>query len=404
MSLTEFEEIALLDAWGEWEDATQEEIEAARKLPFNVRAYQQRGTAGQWLIPADKDLGMPESAAKLQEAKAMEVDEPQVIEIDETFDPSTTTPPGTDGRDQNNQAPVSAAGMEFVALQVPIPAEGDVEVAPPELTEEDELLVSNDPIDDEAQILEMLEPHIAAAELQGHQNVDQPDTPEEPDIVRLYTDEEAIPELEGAALRKFKQMTEFREEVDLAKKIKKGSNAKHAEGPPAKRTVQETTQEPKPKASKKSPEEIASSSDARPAGAEADAAKTPDHEPQPKESERPAGAVADQTDSASAKTAIKPKAMPEQAPKVPPTQKVQHHRSLGTRLALQARAVPGASKLGQPQLQPGIWLSRRVSGLLRGWEHTNKRNRYPPPAFQQGLWMEFIHVHQEQVLAGTDHR
>ena len=179
VALTEFEEIAILDDWGEWEDAAQEEIEAARKLPFNVRAYQQRGTAGQWLIPTEADWGAPQASPKPKEDDKMEVHEPKVIEIDETFDPSTTTPPGTDGRDQNNQAPASAAGMEFVTANVPIPADGDKDVVPPEPTEEDELLVMNDPLDDEEQILELLEPHIAAAELHGHENVDQPDDDED---------------------------------------------------------------------------------------------------------------------------------------------------------------------------------------------------------------------------------
>ena len=248
VALTEFEEIAILDDWGEWEDATQDEIEAARKLPFNVRAYQQRGTAGQWLIPTAAEWGVPSGAPTPKEDDKMEVDEPKVIEIDEVFEPPTTTPPGTDGRDQNNQAPASAAGMEFVTANVPVPADGDKEFVPPVLTEEDELLVMNDPLDDEEQILELLQPHIAAAERQGHENVDQPDddedpdeeilfdapilthlpdsmrdegfkvqgvlyqlrlNPEEPDIVRIYTDEDAIPALEGEALRKFKQVTEF---------------------------------------------------------------------------------------------------------------------------------------------------------------------------------------------------
>lgn len=33
LELTEFEEIAMLDAWGDWEDATKEEVEAAKRLP-----------------------------------------------------------------------------------------------------------------------------------------------------------------------------------------------------------------------------------------------------------------------------------------------------------------------------------------------------------------------------------
>ena len=186
VALTEFEEIAILDDWGEWEDATQEEIEAARKLPFNVRAYQQRGTAGQWLIPTAADWGAPSGAPNPKEDDKMEVDEPKVIEIDEVFEPPTTTPPGTDGRDQNNQAPASAAGMEFVTANVPVPADGDKEFVPPVLTEEDELLVMNDPLDDEEQILELLQPHIAAAERQGHENVDQPDDDEDPDEEILF--------------------------------------------------------------------------------------------------------------------------------------------------------------------------------------------------------------------------
>ena len=433
VALTEFEEIAILDDWGEWEDATQDEIEAARKLPFNVRAYQQRGTAGQWLIPTAAEWGAPSGAPTPKEDDKMEVDEPKVIEIDEVFEPPTTTPPGTDGRDQNNQAPASAAGMEFVTAKLPVPADGDKEFVPPVLTEEDELLMMNDPLDDEEQILELLQPHIAAAERQGHENVDQPDddedpdeeilfdtpilthlpdsmrdegfkaqgvlyqlrlNPEEPDIVRIYTDEDSIPALEGEALRKFKQVTDFQGGAASGVKDKKGTKIRTAEVPPAKRTGAEQPQEPKPKASKKSSEETASSSsDVRPAGAEAAAVEKPTSKPQPKPSERPAGAVADSTTPATEKPAIQAKVMPKAPSKAPPMPKgATSPLSENQVVALQSREVPGASRLDHLSSDQ-VWLSRRISGLLRGWEHTNKRNRVPPPAFQKGLWMEFSHVY-----------
>ena len=80
------------------------------------------------------------------------VDEPEVIEIDDTFAPNADSPPGTEGRDENSQDPITAPGMEFVSNTTPIPKEGDNEVEPAPLREEGELVVSNDPLDDEGYV------------------------------------------------------------------------------------------------------------------------------------------------------------------------------------------------------------------------------------------------------------
>ena len=206
--------------------------------------------------------------------------------------------------------------------------------------------------------------------------------------------EDSIPALEGEALRKFKQVTDFQGGAESGVKDKKGTKIRTAEVPPAKRTGEEQPQEPKLKASKKSSEETASSSsDVRPAGAEAAAVEKPAPKPQPKPTERPAGAVADSTTPATEKPAVKAKAMPKAPPKAPPMPKgATSPLSENQVVALQSREVPGASRLDHLSSDQ-VWLSRRISGLLRGWEHTNKRNRVPPPAFQKGLWMEFSHVY-----------
>ena len=62
-------------------------------------------------------------------------------------------------------------------------------------------------------------------------------------------------------------------------------------------------------------------------------------------------------------------------------------------MALQSRSVPGASNL--PHLNSNqVWLSRRVSGLLRGWEHSKKTwQKAQPPSFEKGLWMDYAKVY-----------
>ena len=278
---------------------------------------------------------MPQSATQSEEAKAMEVDESEVIEIDETFAPSATTPPGTDGRDQNNQAPASATGIEFVALQGPIPAEGDTEVIPPALTEEDEILASNDePIDDVNQILEMLQGHIVAAELQGHEP-DEEILFNQPILTHLP---DSMSKCRGCSINFVSPLRSLtlsastrtkRQFPDLRARRSRSAEF-HEEGTKSKADVghlpkgqcrTQPMQEPKPKASKKSPDEAASSSNPRPAGAEADAESKTAQKLQLEKSARPAGAEAEPSDRASAKTAVKSKAMPKTAPKAPPMPK-----------------------------------------------------------------------------------
>ena len=87
--------------------------------------------------PSKADQPMPDASV------------PEVIEIDDTFAPSADSPPGTEGRDANNQAPVNTPGMEFVSVTAEMPKLGDTEVDPVTITEEEELHVSNDPIADE---------------------------------------------------------------------------------------------------------------------------------------------------------------------------------------------------------------------------------------------------------------
>lgn len=64
--------------------------------------------------------------------------------------------PGTDGRDAKNQAPATTRGMEFVSVNAPMPTEGDTEVEPVPITEEDELVVPNSPIDDEGYMNDLI--------------------------------------------------------------------------------------------------------------------------------------------------------------------------------------------------------------------------------------------------------
>ena len=111
---------------------------------------------------------------------------------------------------------------------------------------------------------------------------------------------------------------------------------------------------------------------ARPAGAEADVEMTPTDATQPKVPKRPAGAVASDP-SAAAKPAVKARAMPRAV------------SSPNEVVALQSRALPLNSKQ--------VWLSRRVSGLLRGLEHSKKTWKVQPPSFQKGLWMDYTKVY-----------
>lgn len=138
-----------MDAMGDPIVATQDEIDAAKLLPFNQRFCSvPRGTVGPGSFDGAQDLQVVPEPSSVDQP--MEVaDGREVIEIDDAFAPSADSPPGTEGRDEHSQAPITTPGMEFVSITAPIPTEGDTEVEPNPLTEADELVVSNDPIDDE---------------------------------------------------------------------------------------------------------------------------------------------------------------------------------------------------------------------------------------------------------------
>ena len=99
-----------------------------------------RGTVGPDFYDEGQDVQIaPDSSAADQPMP--DAGEPEVIEIDDAFAPSADSPPGTDGRDGNNQAPVTTPGMEFVSVTTEMPKEGDTEVDPVPITEEEELIV-----------------------------------------------------------------------------------------------------------------------------------------------------------------------------------------------------------------------------------------------------------------------
>ena len=362
------EEVAFMDAWGDPIYATEEEIAAAKLLPFKQHLYNTpRGTVG----PDSYDKGQDAqivSDSSAADQPMPDAGEPEVIQIDDTFAPSADTPPGTDGRDANNQAPVTTPGMEFVSVTTSTPKEGDTEMDPVPITEEEELVVSNDPIEDEKYVNELLKDHLKSAIKEGYEDKDKPDedsdeeilfkepiltsmhaescqvagvtyqlrkNDDENDLIRIFMAEDDIPQLTGEALRKFLEVTTLGNESDLAKKV------------PQQKI-------PKAKAQPKSP------------------APT----------KRPAGAVASDT-TPTAKPAVKAKAMP----RAPPMPSVPSPLEENEVVALQSRSVPGASNL--PHLNSKqVWLSRRVSGLLRGWEHSRQSwQKVQPPSFEKGLIM-----------------
>ena len=179
-------------------------------------------------------------------------------------------------------------------------------------------------------------------------------------------DEEDIPELTGEALRRFQEeVNRFRNETGLGNKIvveKKPKAMAQPKSPAPKLPDEQLEAAPKATAAK---------SKARPAGAE-DVEMKPTDATQPKVPKRPAGAVASDP-SAAAKPAVKARAMPRAV------------SSPNEVVALQSRALPLNSKQ--------VWLSRRVSGLLRGLEHSKKTWKVQPPSFQKGLWMDYTKVY-----------
>ena len=251
LTVTETDEVAYMDDVGDPVYATKEQIAAAKLLPFNQRLYNlPRGTVGPDVYDEGQDV---QTAPELSTADQLMPDAnvPEVIEIDDTFAPSADSPPGTEGRDANNQAPVNTPGMEFVSVTVEMPKHGDTEVDPIAITEEEELHVSNDPIADENYVNELIKDHLDSAVKQGFENKDQPDDDsdeeivfkepiltsmhadscqvagvtyqlrkkdDESDVIRIYMAEEDIPQLTGEALRKFREVTTLGNEPDLANK------------------------------------------------------------------------------------------------------------------------------------------------------------------------------------------
>ena len=61
------------------------------------------------------------------------------------------------------------------------------------------------------------------------------------------------------------------------------------------------------------------------------------------------------------------------------------------RTTMPANQVPGAAVIGWYD-QEQFFVSKRVSGLLRGHNHANRRDRIPLPDFQDGAWMDFASV------------
>ena len=415
LTVSETTEVAHMDDAGDPVYATKEQIEAAKLLPFNQRLYNMpRGTVGPDFYDEGQDVQVPAEPSEADQTMP-DASVPEVIEIDDTFAPSADSPPGTEGRDANNQAPVSTPGMEFVSVTADMPKHGDTEVDPVTITEEEELHVSNEPIADENYVNELLKDHLDSAIRQGFENKDQPDDDsdeeivfkepiltsmhadscqvagvtyqlrkkeDESDVIRIYMAEEDIPQLTGEALRKFREVTTLGNEPDLANKAPQPRipKAKASGEPGAPKAPHETAKSKTKPASPKAK--------ARPAGAEADVEMKPTEETQPKVPKRPAGAVASDS-TPTAKPAVKAKAMPR-APPVPPVSSPLGENEV---VALQSRSVPGAANLANLNSKQ-VWISRRVSGLLRGWEHSRQSwHKVQPPSFDAGLWMDFGKVY-----------
>ena len=137
---------------------------------------------------------------------------------------------------------------------------------PVPITEEEELIVSNDPIEDEKYVNELLKDHLKSTIKQGYENKPAEDSDgeilfkepiltsmhaescqvagvtyqlrqkdDESDLIRIYMAEEDIPQLTGEALRKFREVTTLGNEPDLANKApqQKIPKAKAPGKPPA---------------------------------------------------------------------------------------------------------------------------------------------------------------------------
>ena len=128
----------------------------------------------------------------------------------------------------------------------------DTEVDPVPITEEEELIVSNDPIEDEKYANELLKDHLKSAIKEGYEDKDKPDedsdgeilfkepiltsmhaescqvagvtyqlrkNDDENGLIRIFMAEEDIPQLTGEALRKLLEVTTLGNEPDLANKV-----------------------------------------------------------------------------------------------------------------------------------------------------------------------------------------
>ena len=199
---------------------------------------------------------------------------------------------------------------------------------------------------------------------------------DESDLIRVFMDEEDIPQLTGEALRKFLEVTTLGNEPDLANKVPQQKI------PRAKAQPKSSAPKLPDEALEKTPKAGAPKPKARPAGAEADVEMKPTEATQPKVPKRPAGAVASDTTPTA-------KAMP----RAPPVPSVPSPLGENEVVALQSRSVPGTSNL--PHLNSRqVWLSRGVSGLLRGWEHSRQSwQKVQPPSFDKGPRMDYGRVY-----------
>ena len=96
----------------------------------------------------------------------------------------------------------------------------------------------------------------------------------------------------------------------------------------------------------------------------------------------------------------KPMPKPSSAPKAAASSSAAPGRDAPTvvpaggtpiRTSMPANQVPGAAVIGWYD-QEQFFVSKRVSGLLRGHNHANRRDRIPLPDFQDGAWMDFASV------------
>ena len=305
--------------------------------------------------------------------------------------------------------------MEFLTRSIAVSAAGDPENVPAPVTEEDEKMVSTEPIDDPDIMNQLIKPHLQKAVDDGFMDVDEDededeiilfkepiltaltpemrgnefkvcavdyqmsDEPDGTDIVRLHTDESSLPELTGDALRRFKEVTEPVQVSGAAPKPEEPTAKKTVTfSPSTKRTsADDQAEEPAPKSSKKTDEQQT----VRPAGAEA-SASAPKSQPPP---------LPGPKEAASPKIKAKPRPKPTDQPQ-PNVLGNPYLGEPGEIVVCPTKDLPGVKHMSLSSDQQ--WISKRVTSLLRGWEHIAKNNRVEPPPFLPGLWMDFTSVYR----------